>query len=48
MPVSRMLEHGRGTIRLEDVEAARDVVADEGEETGEEHAGALERPAVAD
>ncbi len=46
--VSRMLEHGRGTIRLEDVEAARDVVADEGEETGEEHAGALERPAVAD
>jgi hypothetical protein len=45
--VSRMLEQDRGTIRLEDVESARHVVA------GEDHAGtadadALERPAVAD
>jgi histone H3/H4 len=45
--VSRMLEQGRGTIRLEDVESARDVVA--GEHAGAaEEAGAIERPAVAD
>jgi hypothetical protein len=43
-----MLEHGRGTIRLEDVEAARDVV--EGEDRPDEapDADALERPAMAD
>jgi tetratricopeptide (TPR) repeat protein len=45
--VSRMLEHGRGTIRLEDVEAAQGVVAVEHDES-EDHAGTLERPAVAD
>ena len=46
--VNRMLEHGRGTIRLEDVEAARDVV--EGEDHPDEapEGDALERPAMAD
>jgi tetratricopeptide (TPR) repeat protein len=45
--VSRMLEHGRGSIRLEDVESARHVVAGE-EQAGAADADALERPAVAD
>jgi histone H3/H4 len=45
--VNRMLEHGRGTIRLEDVEAARDVVAGE-DRPGASDADAFERPAMAD
>ncbi len=45
--VSRMLEEDRGTIRLEDVEAARHVVAGEPDAQGAE-AGAAEHPAVAD
>jgi hypothetical protein len=46
--VNRMLEHGRGTIRLEDVEAARDVVEGEGHSGEAPDADALERPAMAD
>jgi len=46
--VNRMLEQGRGTIRLEDVEAARDAALTE-EGTGEVvSARAAGRPAVAD
>ena len=43
-----MLEHGRGTIRLEDVEAARHVAEGEDSPGRAADADALERPAVAD
>jgi hypothetical protein len=46
--VNRMLEHGRGTIRLEDVEAARDVVEGEDRPGEAADADAFERPAMAD
>jgi hypothetical protein len=45
--LNRMLEHGRGTVRLEDVEAARDVVAGE-PGLAELDADAAARPAMAD
>ncbi len=46
--VNRMLEHGRGTIKLEDVEAARHVAEVEDGPDAAVDADALERPAVAD
>jgi hypothetical protein len=45
--LNRMLEHGRSSIRLEDVDAARDIALIE-EERGLREPGALERPAMAD
>jgi hypothetical protein len=45
--LNRMLEQGRSTIRLDDVEAAGDVVAGEGHADDQSQA-ALERPAVVD
>jgi len=45
--LNRMLEHGRSTIRLEDVDAARSVALLE-DVPGEPEPGALERPAMAD
>jgi tetratricopeptide (TPR) repeat protein len=45
--LNRMLEHGRSSIRLEDVDAARDIALIE-EEPGLREPGALERPAMAD
>jgi hypothetical protein len=45
--LNRMLEQGRSTIRLDDVEAAREVVAGEGH-ADEADPAALERPAVVD
>jgi len=46
--VNRMLEQGRGTIKLEDVEAARHVVEGEDSPGRGAEADALERPAMAD
>jgi histone H3/H4 len=46
--VNRMLEQGRGTIKVEDVEAARHVVEGEDGPGQDAEAEALERPAMAD
>ncbi len=45
--VNRMLEHGRGTVRLDDVDAVRAAVLLEDGHTAED-AAAVERPAMAD